>query len=52
MMISRKSPTSQEQYIFMGNGTRVQVVFFRVVRLHFSTLFFFGIAICDVHTLN
>ena len=27
--------------MFMGDGTRVQVIFFRVVRLHLSTIFFF-----------
>ena len=27
-MIRKKSPTSHEQYVFMGDGTRVQVVLF------------------------
>ena len=35
MMISR-SPTSHEQYVFMGNGTRVQVVSLGIIRLHLN----------------
>ena len=50
MMISR-SPTSQEQYMFMGNDTRVQVSFLGVVRLYLSIDFFFLIAKCGVHTI-
>ena len=43
MMISRMSQTSQEQYMFIGGNTRVQVTFLGVVRLHLSTekCFFF-----------
>ena len=37
VMISRRSPISQEQYVFMGGGTRVQVSYLGVVRLHLST---------------
>ena len=43
MMISR-SPTSQEQYVFMGNDTRDQVVSLGIVRLHLNAeknIFFF-----------
>ena len=32
-VISRRSPTSLEQYVYMGDGTRVQVDFLGVVRL-------------------
>ena len=32
-MISKRSPTSLEQYVYIGNGTRVQVDFLGVVRL-------------------
>ena len=39
-VISRISPTSLEQYIYMRDGTRVQVVFLGVVRLKLSTLNF------------
>ena len=35
MMINR-SPTSQEQYVFMGNNTRDQVVSLGIVRLHLN----------------
>ena len=35
MMISR-SPTSQEQYVFMGNDIRVQVVSLGIIRLHLN----------------
>ena len=35
-MISRRNLTSQEQYVFMGDGTRVQVAFLGVIRLHLS----------------
>ena len=35
MMISR-SPTSQEQYVFMGNGIKVQVVSLGIIRLHLN----------------
>ena len=48
VMISRRSPTSQEQYMFMGDGTRVQVAFLGVVSLHLSTKknhFFFNFKI-------
>ena len=47
MMISRRSPTSEEQYVFKGDDTRVQVVvvfffcFLRVVRLHLRRKFSF-----------
>ena len=40
MMISR-SPISQEQYVFMGNDTRVQVVSLGIIRLHLNIEFFF-----------
>ena len=36
-VISRRRPTSFQQYVYMGDDTRVQVVFLRVVRLHLST---------------
>ena len=32
-VISRRSPTSLEQYVYMGDGTRVQIDFLEVVRL-------------------
>ena len=32
-MISKRSPTSQEQYVYMGDSTKVQIVFFGVARL-------------------
>ena len=52
MMISR-SPTSQEQYVFMGNDTRVQVVSLGIVRLRLNTeiFFIFFFAKCSIHTL-
>ena len=40
MMISG-SPISQEQYVFMGNDTRVQVVSLGIIRLHLNIEFFF-----------
>ena len=40
MMISLMSPTSQEQYMFMENGTRVQVAVLGFVRLHLNIDFF------------
>ena len=49
MMINR-SPTSQEQYLFMGNDTRVQVVYLGIIILHLNIDFFF--AKCGVHTLS
>ena len=36
-IISRKSPTSLEQYVCMRDGTKVQVDFLGVVRLQLST---------------
>ena len=36
-VISRRSPTSLEQYVYMGEGTRVQVDFLGIVRLQLST---------------
>ena len=33
-VISRRSQTSLEQYVYMGNSTRVQVYFLGVVKLH------------------
>ena len=36
-VISRRSPTSLENYMYMGDGTRVQVDFLKVVRLQLST---------------
>ena len=50
MMISKRNPTSQEQYLFMGNDTKVQVDFLGVVKLHLSIEFFL-IAKCGVHTI-
>ena len=35
-VISRKSSTSLEQYVYMGGGLRVQVDFLGVVRLQLS----------------
>ena len=37
VMISRKSPTSLEQYVYMEDGTRVQIDFLGVVKLLLST---------------
>ena len=37
VVISRRSPTSFEQYMYMGDGTKVQVDFLGVVRLQLST---------------
>ena len=39
-VISRRSPTSFEQYVYMGDGTRVQVDFLEVVGLQLSTINF------------
>ena len=36
-MIRRRSPTSLEQYVYITDGTRVQVDFLGVVRLQLST---------------
>ena len=36
-MISRRGPNSLVQYVYMGDGTRVQVDFLGVVRLQLST---------------
>ena len=36
-VISRRSPTSLEEYVYMGDGTKVQVYFLGVVRLQLST---------------
>ena len=35
-MMIRRSPTSQEQYVFMGNGIKVQVVSLGIIRLHLN----------------
>ena len=55
MMIRKMSPTSREQYVFMGEDTRVQVAifFFGAVRLHLRRKFsfFFLIEKYGVHTL-
>ena len=40
-MISRRNPTSLELYVYMGDGTIVQVDFLGVVRLQLSTGNFF-----------
>ena len=40
VMISRRNPTSLEQYVYMGDDIRVQVDFLRVVRLQLSKEFF------------
>ena len=50
VVISRRSPTSLEQYVYMGDGTTVQLDFLRIVRLQLSAGIFFGIAGCGVHT--
>ena len=50
-VISRRSPTSLEQYVYMGDGTRIQVDLMGVVRLQLSTRNFLK-ARCDIHTLN
>ena len=36
VVISRRSPTSLEQYVYMGDDTKVQVDFLGVVRLQHS----------------
>ena len=36
VVISKRNPTSLEQYVYMGDGTRVQVDFMGVVRLQLS----------------
>ena len=36
-VISRRNPTNLEQYVYIGDGIRVQVDFLRVVRLQLST---------------
>ena len=36
-VISRRSPTSLKQYMYMGNGTRVQIDVLGVVRLRLGT---------------
>ena len=51
MMIRRRNPTSQEQYMFMGNGARVQVGFLGVVRLHLGIEFFFNCKMCRSYHL-
>ena len=50
VMIS-KSPTSQEQYKFMGNDTRVQVVYLGIIRLHLNIEKKNIFSKCGVHTL-
>ena len=35
-VISKRSPTSLEQYVYIGDDTRVQVDFLGVVRLQLS----------------
>ena len=40
-MISRRSPTSLERYLYMRDGTRVQVDFLGVARLQLNIEFFF-----------
>ena len=39
-VISRRSPTRLEQYVYMGDSTRVQVDFLRLVRFQLSTIIF------------
>ena len=39
-MISRRSSTSLEQHVYIGDGTRVQVDFLGVIRLQLSTIIF------------
>ena len=36
-VINIRSPTSLEQYVYMGDGTKVQVDFLNVVKLQLST---------------
>ena len=36
-VISRRSPTSLKQYVYMGDSTKIQVDFLGVVRLQLST---------------
>ena len=52
VVICRRSPTSLEQYVYMGNGIRVQVDFLGGVRLQLRIGIFFGIVGCGVHTLD
>ena len=40
VVISRRSPTSWEQYVYIGDGTGVQVGFLGLVRLQLSTINF------------
>ena len=40
VVISKRSPTTLEQYVYMGDCTRVQVTFMGVVRLQLSTRIF------------
>ena len=35
-MVSRRNPTSLDQYVYLGDGTRVQVDFLGVVRLQLN----------------
>ena len=35
-VISKKNPTSLEQYVYMGDGTRVQVDFLGIIRMQLS----------------
>ena len=42
-VISKKNPTNLEQYVYMGDGTRVQVDFLGVVRLQLSAGNFLGL---------
>ena len=41
-VISRRSLSSLEQYVYMGDGTRIQVAFLGVVSLHLTIDFFFN----------
>ena len=51
MMISRMSQTSQEQYVFTGNSTRVQVVIFSGLLDCILVQEIFWNRKCGVHTL-
>ena len=51
-VIRRRSLTSLEQYVYMGEGTRVQVDFLGIVRLQLSTRIFLELQDVGVHTLD
>ena len=47
----KRSPTSFEQYVYVGDGTKVQVDFLGVVGLQLSIGNFFGTTRCGIHIL-